>query len=152
MQNLNAEIFKELKFTDNKYSVSNLGKIRNNKTMKAFYPSSSGDKYRRFTFRRKKYRVHRLVAEHFLDNPKKMKHVCHKNSSREGKLDNSVQNLMWGSPATNAILRKDCVKKTSTGFTGMLHVRGKLIQLKETETKIEALQKLKVLKEILCEF
>lgn len=42
--------------------------------------------------------VHRLVAEHFIDNPKHESEVNHIN---EDKRDNSVQNLEWVSHADN---------------------------------------------------
>ena len=48
--------------------------------------------------KRKKFRVHRLVAEHFIPNPQQYAEVNHKNKNR---IDNRIENLEWVSSAQN---------------------------------------------------
>lgn len=80
------------------YQVSNIGRIKslkfkNEKILKYFvneigYPTINlyeGTK-------RKQYRVHRLVAQAFIDNPNNYPCINHKN---EIKTDNRVENLEW---------------------------------------------------------
>ena len=48
--------------------------------------------------KRKKYFVHRLVAEKYIPNPKKLAQINHKDGN---KLNNCVDNLEWVSPKDN---------------------------------------------------
>ena len=102
------------------YSITSDGKVLNNKTKKFLNPplNKSGyaivdlnaDNYdetkdcsnytRKRTAKRKKFRVHRLVAEYFIQNPDPTLYteVNHKNKKRA---DNRVENLEWVSPLQN---------------------------------------------------
>ena len=145
------ELFKILEFTGTRYSVSSYGRIRNEKTNACFLPSYSGDKYRRFTFQRKKYRVHRLVARAFIPNPKNLPQVRHINSTNEGKLDNMVTNLKWCSSRENALARKNVVLQTDRGFHATVWIRGTRIQLKAAESEEIADHECSELKRIFSE-
>jgi hypothetical protein len=100
------------------YSVSNLGRIKmlehkvknvsvswgkkfvSKRTIKEriSYGSKIYDGYYRVTISGKGYPVHRLVAIHFIPNPKNKPFVNHKNSDRS---DNCVSNLEWVTASEN---------------------------------------------------
>lgn len=83
------------------YKISSLGRIKSLKRKycrKTFVmkPSKNADGYLVTALRKngisKTVSISRLVAIHFLENPKKFKEVNHKNSIRT---DNRVNNLEW---------------------------------------------------------
>jgi hypothetical protein len=59
--------------------------------------------------RKQTYRVHRLVAEHFISNPNNFPEVHHKN---ENKRDNNVKNLKWITKKENFLLSTNKMNKT----------------------------------------
>ena len=58
------------------YSVSNTGKIRNDKTGRILKPSMVNG-YFYVALNKKKYKIHRLVATAFVENPKKLPYINH---------------------------------------------------------------------------
>lgn len=69
------------------------------------------DGYLRIFFKGKQYRIHRLVAETFIDNPQKLPTVDHINRNRT---DNRLQNLRWANRKMQADNKKsvdDSIKK-----------------------------------------
>lgn len=77
------------------YSVSSDGKVYKNGTAVSLHPNGRG--YLKVFLidtngERKSRPVHRLVAEHFIDNPMTLPVVNHINGN---KLDNRVENLEW---------------------------------------------------------
>lgn len=92
------EIWKETVRTG--YSVSSLGRVRNDKTGRFLKFDKTHDGYFRVSLGAKcRHRVHRLVALAFLDNEKGYEEVNHIN---EDKSDNSVENLEWCDRQQNA--------------------------------------------------
>ena len=86
------------------YEVSNYGEIRNSKTHKIrrknilqtgyyFVSGSLGSRENKITFR-----VHKAVAESFIDNPNNLPMVNHKDGN---KLNNHISNLEWCTNAEN---------------------------------------------------
>lgn len=111
------EIWKDINRWENKYQVSNLGRVRRLQQIqifkdgqKHFYPEricttrinmhgyemvqlwESGKKSSK--------QIHRILAEAFIPNPNKLEQVNHKNGI---KSDNRLENLEWISRRGNAL-------------------------------------------------
>lgn len=95
------EIFKDVPGYEGLYQVSNLGRVKSlnyNHTgkEKILKPGIEQWGYYHIILQknciRKKYRLHRLVAEVFLPNPNNFDQVNHKD---ENKKNNRVDNLEW---------------------------------------------------------
>lgn len=88
------EIYKEIKGTI--YSVSNLGNVKNNSTLKILKPrySKSGYYYVDLYIDKKSNQIsiHRLVAIYHVENPNNFKEVNHLD---EDKTNNVSTNLEW---------------------------------------------------------
>jgi hypothetical protein len=80
----------------NNYAVSNCGNIKNVKNGKILEPHMNNEGYLTYTFcqdgLKKTFRIHRLVALYFLDNPNILPYVKHKDGN---PLNNKVENLEW---------------------------------------------------------
>ena len=90
------EIWKEIPFTNGEYMVSNHGKVKTTKTGRILKPIIDPRGYERVCLfrseRKKRYKVHRLVATVFIDNSDNKPQVNHKDGN---KRNNSVENLEW---------------------------------------------------------
>ena len=97
-----AEIWKDIKGYEGLYQVSNLGKIRNK--YKEIKQQTDNIGYKNVILsknnKRKTKKVHRLVAETFIDNANNLPAVNHINGN---KSDNKVSNLEWITYKDNSI-------------------------------------------------
>jgi len=93
-----VEIWKDIKNIQG-YQISNHGRIKNKNTSRILKPWLHDGRYYRIKLRKKAYRIHRLVAETFIDNPSDKSEVNHINGD---KLDNRADNLEWVTPEENA--------------------------------------------------
>ena len=89
---MNTEIWLPAFGFENSHEVSNMGNIRSYQRMQnvKFYPDARG--YSRFKINSTTIKVHRLVAQTFIQNIEGKKYVNHKNGI---KTDNRADNLEW---------------------------------------------------------
>lgn len=119
-------IWKDIKGYENLYLVSTNGDIKSNYSNKIIKPRKDKDGYHIINLYKNKvcktFKVHRLVAEAFLDNPYNYKEINHIN---EIKNDNRVENLEWCSRKyNNNYLNKN---KTISKEVYQYDLNGKLI-------------------------
>ena len=111
LKNLPNEEWMDIKGYEGIYMVSNMGRVKvldrlvthvNYSKIKESHilsPNITGSGIKVYlgihlwlNGNRKCKKIHRLVAEHFIDNPEKLPCINHKN---EDKFDNRVENLEW---------------------------------------------------------
>ena len=93
------------------YSVSNFGKIRNNKTQRILIPKKIRG-YEYITIRKDKKnlckQVHRLVAKAFIPNPFNKSCINHIDYNRS---NNCISNLEWCSNSENQLWSSERISK-----------------------------------------
>lgn len=89
-------LVKPIKGWEDKYTISSDGRVFSIRSNRYLTPSQYLDGYLKVTLcdgkTRRTYRVHRLVAEAFLDNPDNLPQVNHKDFNT---LNNYLENLEW---------------------------------------------------------
>lgn len=155
------EVWKSVKGYEWLYEVSNLGRVKGLEKVRVIgnggirvYPETIFKSCRntkgycvvilRDYGYNKTFSVHRLVAEHFIDNPNSLRQVNHKNGV---KSDNRVENLEWCTYQENNAHAKR---------TGLLRSEGELnymSKLNSTQVlKIRSLKGIKSIKELSAEY
>lgn len=99
------EIWKDIKGYEGLYQAGTLGNIKSLRKNIVMNSYGDGNGYLRLTLYDKNKnqvskKVHRLIAETFIDNPEVKPCTNHKNGNRS---DNRVENLEWFTYSENAI-------------------------------------------------
>lgn len=88
---IEKEIWKPANGLEDKYEVSNYGNVRN-KYGRIFTPKKANNGYLRTSLGMKRDYTHRIVAQHFVDNPFSLPEVNHIDGD---KTNNYYKNLEW---------------------------------------------------------
>lgn len=140
---MQEEIWKDVNGFDKDYQISNFGNVRIKKsdgTFKQLKPTKFGKGYLHINLvkggKQKSFQIHRLVAEAFVPNPKKLPIINHKD---ENKSNNYANNLEWCTYSYNINYgtrleryRKTCKQNHSTErFLETMKKRGRSCAEKE---------------------
>lgn len=123
------EIWEKVSFLDNKYEVSNRGRIRNTKTKRLLKLSPSKRGYLVFSCyiegKHKLVNVHKCVAIAFIPNPNNLPQVNHIDGN---KTNPDVTNLEWVSAQDNLLHARKTGLHISDGDKPVLQIKeGKII-------------------------
>lgn len=109
------EIWKDVINYEGLYLVSNTGKIkRNNKILKIY---NNGNNYMSVCLSKngnvKKFYIHRIVAQSFLENKENKKEVNHIDGNRQ---NNNLKNLEWVTRSQNHYHRYKVLKQRGVNY------------------------------------
>lgn len=114
---INFEIWKPIKDFESKYEISNLGRLRNKFNNHIYkFTNKNGDYFSAILYddlHKKSVRIHRLVAETFIENPNNYPVVNHKDMNKQ---NNRADNLEWCTCSQNNIHAIKNGAKTMSGF------------------------------------
>lgn len=134
------EIWKDVPNTNGIYQVSNYGNFKSFKSgeWKTIKPFEGKLGYRFIDFmdrcKRDRWKVHRIIATIFIDNPNDYKMVNHIDGDKH---NNHADNLEWCTASHNIKHAYDTGLKPK--LTGERHGRSKLTQLQANEIKTECI-------------
>ena len=99
---MNLQSFSAIKGYEDRYLVSKKGEVYSIKKQRLIKPRVTEKGYLTIElwadYKRKVLKVHRLVADTFIDNPKGLKEVNHKDGDKQ---NNCVSNLEWCTRSEN---------------------------------------------------
>ncbi len=102
------------------YSINRNGEVRNDKTERILRWKLNSRGYYRVSLSKNNktttYKIHRLIAKYFIENPNNYLEIDHINNDR---LDNSIDNLRWCDRSQNMRNRKKKKENTSSRFIGV---------------------------------
>lgn len=155
------EIFKDINGYEGLYQVSNFGNVKSANGIRSSHKNNSGylciDLYK--NNKRKKYLIHKLVAEAFLDRIDGKDYIDHID---EDKNNNNSKNLRWCTHRENSIFRSSRMSNKSSKYTGIhwhilrkkwiasIRINGKKISLGSFSNEHEAHLKYESFKKSLC--
>lgn len=120
--------FKEIKGFEGKYQISNQGIVRN-QYGHILTPYKTKHGYMKLDLwqdsKRKKFYIHRLVAEAFIPNPDNLPQVNHMDGNKE---NNVVENLEWCTAEGNVKHSIDNCLRTSLKAVDMYSLNGEFIK------------------------
>lgn len=115
---MSKEIWKSVKSFENKYAISNKGRLKNIQNGHIYKNTNQfGDYFSVVLYdneKKKSVRIHRLVAEAFILNPNNFKYVNHKDRNKQ---NNCVENLEWCTQSYNTI---HAIQNGANTLCGML--------------------------------
>ena len=121
MQKSEEEVWKKLDFLENgkKYSVSDMGNVRNDKTGLILKHAIHKNGYHVIGLhqngKQKSYFVHKIIGQAFLENPLNLQTVDHIDRNRD---NNTLGNLRWASMSQQHVNRSK-FKNTSSKYLGV---------------------------------
>ena len=141
------EKWKQIKGYESLYEISNYGNVKSfhknkdGKAMKLYTEKLNHTNYKGLTLvnkegNKKQFRVHRLVAEHFIENKDNKRFVNHIDNNGE---NNNVDNLEWMTHADN-VRYSICNKPSMKGDKNLNYGNRKLSKIYKENPKL-ALEK-----------
>lgn len=150
MKTCNEEVWKQIPGYNDKYEVSNLGRVRNTETGHVLSSLKSGQGYRSvwlydLTLKTNRKRwivlVHRLVAEAFVPNPRGFTEINHKD---EDKTNNAANNLEWCDRKYNCNYGTLQVRRSAKAKIPVLQYDKTGVFLKEWASPVDAMRALNI--------
>ena len=129
------EVWRDIQGFENQYAISTKGRVRNIRTGRILKYGIDGHGYPfvvlyKANSKPKQIKIHKLVAESFIDNPNKLPQVDHID---EVKTNNDVSNLRWVSASEN--IRHSSHKQSCK--IKQLTLDGELVKVWESSKQIE---------------
>ena len=140
------EIWKDIKGYEGKYKISSYGRVKSLHYGRVRILKLRKDKDGYYNIDLhisndvKTFKVHRLVATHFIDNPNNLPQINHKD---ENKSNNKVNNLEWCSREYNmnyGTRNKRASEKMKGKYEGSKHLKARKIQCITTGKKFSTIK------------